>query len=145
MMLAFAVFFFVQVLSIKAQTMGCNSNGDCLSTECCRWWNSARPMAEPLFFNPVNSDSDSTAGYCGAMAQDGEMCTLEYGSSPCNCESGLRCWAGIVGAYPMTGTCRTPEYIQQAWDTWNQNNNGMFPPAMPMGANQDGMDVMIPL
>ncbi|XP_066299548.1 uncharacterized protein [Branchiostoma lanceolatum] len=142
-MLAFAVLFFVQVLSIKAQ-MGCNSNGDCLSTECCRWWNSARPMAEPMFFNPVNSDSDSTAGYCGPMAQDGEMCTLDYGSSPCNCESGLRCWAGIVGAYPTVGTCRTPEYIQQAWDNWNQNNGGLFPPQMPMGMNQDGMDVMMP-
>ncbi|CAH1231066.1 uncharacterized protein [Branchiostoma lanceolatum] len=122
-MLAVAVFFFVQVLSIKAQTTGCNSNEDCLSTECCRWWNSARPMVEPLFFISSSANPDATVGYCGPPAQDGEMCTLAYDSSPCNCESGLGCWAGTEGVYPAFGICRTPEYIQRAWDTWNQNNN----------------------
>ncbi|CAH1254015.1 Hypp1289 [Branchiostoma lanceolatum] len=95
-----------------AEEKSCRSNRDCSSTQCCRV--NGYPLAG---IYPIMEGATTPLGTCGPRIQDGEVCGLMYVSGDsCACEDGLRCWGGITGIQPISGTCRTPEYIQQQYD-----------------------------
>ncbi|XP_078597891.1 uncharacterized protein LOC144873939 [Branchiostoma floridae x Branchiostoma japonicum] len=116
MALSLLVVLLCTLLSVtKGQTIteekGCSSNLECDSTQCCRV--NGYPLTG---LYPIMEGATTSLGTCGPKPQDGEVCSLMYVSDNCACADGLRCWGGITGIQPISGTCRTPEYIQQQYD-----------------------------
>ncbi|XP_078682414.1 uncharacterized protein LOC144916881 isoform X2 [Branchiostoma floridae x Branchiostoma belcheri] len=96
--------------AVAGENGGCSSNRDCGSTQCCHVNGSPLTGLYPIM------DGTTISGTCGPRPQEGQVCSLMYVSDNCACEDGLRCWGGITGIQPISGTCRTPEYIQQQYD-----------------------------
>ncbi|XP_019645201.1 PREDICTED: uncharacterized protein LOC109485939 [Branchiostoma belcheri] len=96
--------------AIAGENGACSSNRDCGSTQCCHVNGSPLTGLYPIM------DGTTISGTCGPRPQEGQVCSLMYVSDNCGCEDGLRCWGGITGIQPISGTCRTPEYIQQQYD-----------------------------